>query len=32
MSAFPEIKSKHSLVAKHVTKELWDELAGHTTV
>jgi len=31
MSAFPEIKSAHSLVAKHVTKELWDELAGHTT-
>jgi len=31
MSDFPEIKSAHSLVAKHVTKELWDELAGHTT-
>jgi len=23
---FPEIKSKHSLVAKHVTKEVWDKL------
>jgi len=31
MSDFPEIKSAHSLVAKHVTKELWDELAPHTT-
>merc|ERR1711992_165550 len=25
---FPDIKSKHSLVAKHVTKEKWDKLAG----
>ena len=31
MSAFPEIKSKHSLVAKHVSKEVWDELAAHKT-
>merc|ERR1712179_757421 len=29
--AFPEIKSKHSLVAKHVTKEIWDKLADHKT-
>merc|ERR1719436_1036553 len=28
---FPEIKSKDSLVAKHVTKEKWDKLSGHTT-
>merc|ERR1712018_644889 len=28
MAPFPEIKSKHSLVAKHVTKEKWDKLAG----
>jgi protein-arginine kinase len=26
--AFPDIKSKHSLVAKHVTKEKWDKLGG----
>merc|ERR1719289_634377 len=25
-NSFPEIKSKHSLVAKHVTKEKWDKL------
>ena len=31
MSAFPEIKSKHSLVAKHVNKEVWDELSAHKT-
>merc|ERR1719427_1039606 len=32
MSApFPEIKSKDSLVAKHVTKEVWDKLSAHTT-
>lgn len=31
MAAFPEIKSTHSLVAKHVTKEVWDKLSGHTT-
>ena len=29
---FPEIKSTHSLVAKHVTKEKWDRLAEHKTV
>lgn len=29
--AFPEIKSKHSLVAKHVTKEKWAKLSGHVT-
>merc|ERR1712142_1421323 len=28
---FPEIKSTHSLVAKHVTKEKWDKLADHKT-
>lgn len=31
MAAFPDIKSKHSLVAKHVTKERWDKLAAHKT-
>jgi len=31
MSPFPEIKSKHSLVAKHVTKEKWDKLGDHKT-
>jgi len=31
MAAFPEIKSTHSLVAKHVTKEVWDKLSGITT-
>jgi len=29
--AFPEIKSEHSLVAKHVTEELWNELNEHKT-
>merc|ERR1712179_474250 len=29
--AFPEIKSTHGLVAKHVTKEKWDKLADHKT-
>merc|ERR1712110_1010536 len=28
---FPEIKSTHSLVAKHVTPELWAKLSGHKT-
>merc|ERR1712142_833125 len=28
---FPEIKSAHSLVAKHVSKEKWDKLADHKT-
>merc|ERR1712128_291643 len=28
---YPEIKSKHSLVAKHVTEEKWKKLAGHKT-
>merc|ERR1711872_683169 len=28
---FPEIKSTHSLVAKYVTKEIWDKLSGHKT-
>jgi hypothetical protein len=28
MAEFPDIKSKHSLVAKHVTKEKWDKLSG----
>ena len=31
MSTFPEIKSAHSLVAKHVTKEKWDKLCDHKT-
>merc|ERR1712076_311699 len=31
MAPFPEIKSKHSLVAKHVTKEKWDKLSGIVT-
>merc|ERR1712168_509032 len=31
MAEFPTIKSEHSLVAKHVTKEKWDELAEHKT-
>merc|ERR1712029_1256100 len=31
MAEFPEIKSKHSLVAKHVTKEKWDKLSGIVT-
>merc|ERR1712202_97936 len=29
--AFPEIKSKHSLVAKHVTKPIWDKLSRAQT-
>jgi len=28
---FPEIKSKHSLVAKHVTEEKWNKLCGIQT-
>merc|ERR1711910_248790 len=28
---FPNIQSKHSLVAKHVTKERWDKLSGIVT-
>jgi protein-arginine kinase len=28
---FPNIKSKHSLVAKHVTKEKWEKLGGIVT-
>merc|ERR1711860_478725 len=28
---FPEIKSKHSLVAKHVTKDVWDQLKSIKT-
>ena len=28
---FPEIKSTHSLVAKHVTPEKWEKLAEHKT-
>ena len=31
MSPFPEIKSAHSLVAKHVTKEKWDKVSNHKT-
>merc|ERR1711915_262250 len=27
MSDFPDIKSKHSLVAKHVTKPIWEKLS-----
>ena len=29
--AFPVIKSKHSLVAKHVTPEKWNKLSGIVT-
>ena len=28
---FPEIKSKHSLVAKYVTAPLWEKLSGVVT-
>lgn len=28
---FPEIKSKHSLVAKHLTEDRWNKLSGHKT-
>merc|ERR1712066_738789 len=31
MAAFPDIKSKHSLVAKHVTEEKWGKLGGIVT-
>merc|ERR1712133_49372 len=31
MSNFPEIKSKHSLVAKHVTAPLWEKLSSVVT-
>merc|ERR1719233_704094 len=31
MAEFPEIKSKHSLVAKHVTKDVWEKLKGIKT-
>ena len=31
MAEFPNIKSTHSLVAKHVTKEKWDKLSGIVT-
>ena len=31
IAEFLEIKSTHSLVAKHVAKELWDKLFGHET-
>merc|ERR1719431_741638 len=31
MADFPEIKSKHSLVAKYVTKPLWEKLSTITT-
>jgi len=31
MAEFPNIKSKHSLVAKHVTKDRWDKLSGIVT-
>jgi hypothetical protein len=30
-SSFPVIKSTHSLVAKHVTKEKWDKLCNIKT-
>ena len=30
-SSFPEIKSKHSLVAKHVTPEKWEKLKDVVT-
>merc|ERR1712061_957171 len=31
LAEFPDIKSKHSLVAKHVTKDRWDKLSGIVT-
>jgi len=31
MAAFPNIQSKHSLVAKHVTEDKWKKLSGITT-
>jgi len=31
MAEFPEIKSKHSLVAKHVTKDKWEKYRDHKT-
>merc|ERR1712088_876940 len=31
MAPFPEIKSKHSLVAKHVTEAKWAKLGDHVT-
>ena len=31
MAPFPDIKSKHSLVAKHVTEEKWGKLGGIVT-
>ena len=31
MSDFPDIKSKHSLVAKYVTKPIWDKLSSVVT-
>jgi len=31
MAEFPEIKSKHSLVAKHVTKDKWEKYRNHKT-
>ena len=31
MTEFPEIKSKHSLVAKHVTQPVWEKLCGVVT-
>merc|ERR1712119_228742 len=31
MAEFPEIKSKNSLVAKYVTKPIWDKLSGAVT-
>jgi hypothetical protein len=30
-AAFPEIKSKHSLVAKYVTEPLWNKLSKEET-
>ena len=31
MAEYPDIKSSHSLAAKHVTKEKWDKLSGIVT-
>ena len=31
MAEFPEIQSKHSLVAKHVTQPVWEKLCGVVT-
>ena len=31
MAAFPTVRSKNSLLAKHLTREKWDKLSSHVT-